>query len=318
MNMRMVDYPISYLNFLSTKLGNLWLIFRRYHSSYKNYLNVLFCLLTNRFPLNTVLRNGSSAMFNNRMEVLASSLGFCYETDKEILIVRYGRNSEVLKFYKGLANGDILGVFVREDYAFLPVLEKTVIDVGANIGDSSIYFAVMGARKVIALEPFIQNYEIARENLRLNSLSDKIELLLAGCSSTRTHAFIDPHEESTTLSRLTRRDHGIEIPLLTLNDLFLRAQSEEIVLKIDCEGCEYDLLLSTPSEVLKRFSHIQIEYHFGYKNLKEKLEKSGFEVSIKLPLFERRKNDRKSAYVGYIYATNKAYSKEKNEIFKLH
>ena len=42
---------------------------------------------------------------------------------------------------------------------------------------------------------------------------------------------------------------------------------------MDCEGCEYDdIILHAPSEVLNRLNHIQIEYHYGYRNLKDKLE----------------------------------------------
>jgi FkbM family methyltransferase len=253
-----------------------------------------------------VLKSDSSVIFKNRMEVFASSLGFEYKTDTETLIVKAPGLHSVLKFYKGLSNGDILGVFVGQAYSFLPVKEKTVIDVGANIADSAIYFAVKGAKRVIALEPFLQNYEIAKKNILLNNLSDKIDILLAGCSSKSTHIIIDPDEKSNGLSHITPHSNGIMIPLFTLEDLVLRASSEQLVLKIDCEGCEYDSILSTPSEVLMNFSHIQIEYHHGYRDLKEKLEKSGFEVRIKPPLFEKSRVYNKGAYVGYIYATNTA------------
>lgn len=53
---------------------------------------------------------------------------------------------------------------------------------------------------------------------------------------------------------------------------------------MDCEGCECDAILSIADDILRRFSYIQIEYHYGYKNLKEKLEKSGFTVSITRPI----------------------------------
>jgi hypothetical protein len=56
-----------------------------------------------------------------------------------------------------------------------------------------------------------------------------------------------------------------------------------MILKMDCEGCEYEPILSTNESTLRKFSHIMIEYHFGYKNLEEKLEKCGFEVSVTRP-----------------------------------
>ena len=47
-------------------------------------------------------------------------------------------------------------------------------DVGANIGDSSIYFALKGAKKVIALEPLPANYEMAVKNIELNNFKNII------------------------------------------------------------------------------------------------------------------------------------------------
>jgi hypothetical protein len=68
---------------------------------------------------------------------------------------------------------------------------------------------------------------------------------------------------------------------------------------MDCEGCEYDVIFSSSKETLKRFSHIQIEYHYGYKNLKEKLEKCGFSVKVTRPVI----NPLNRKYqVGYINA----------------
>ena len=42
---------------------------------------------------------------------------------------------------------------------------RTVIDIGANIADSSIYFAFEDAAHVIALEPYPTNYRIAKKNI---------------------------------------------------------------------------------------------------------------------------------------------------------
>ncbi len=49
----------------------------------------------------------------------------------------------------------IYDVFDCGEYGVLDVSGKVVIDVGASIGDSAIYFALKGARKVIAIEPHL-------------------------------------------------------------------------------------------------------------------------------------------------------------------
>lgn len=47
-------------------------------------------------------------------------------------------------------------------------------------------------------------------------------------------------------------------------------------MKIDCEGCEYELILSTDEGTLARFDEIILEYHAGYLNLINKLRNCGF------------------------------------------
>jgi len=65
-------------------------------------------------------------------------------------------------------------IFYDEDYAKLPVQNKIVIDVGGFNGDSAIYFTLKGAAKVISLEPFPKNYEIANKNIYKNNFSINI------------------------------------------------------------------------------------------------------------------------------------------------
>jgi hypothetical protein len=86
---------------------------------------------------------------------------------------------------------------------------------------------------------------------------------------------------------------------------------------MDCEGCEYDIILSAQDNVLSCFSHMLIEYHYGYKDLKERLEKCDFDISlikpsgkpggaIAIPDPERLGH---WYYMGYIYAKRK-YNKK--------
>lgn len=51
--------------------------------------------------------------------------------------------------------------FVMDEYGALEVANAVVIDIGANIGDSAIYFADKGAAHVYAFEPFPETYATA-------------------------------------------------------------------------------------------------------------------------------------------------------------
>jgi len=51
------------------------------------------------------------------------------------------------------------------------------------------------------------------------------------------------------------------------------------LLKMDCEGCEYEVLKSAGHDLLARFRRIVLEYHDGPQDLPGILKSAGFSVS---------------------------------------
>ena len=261
------------------------------NKTFENFFKLLPKILKNEFPIDSVLKNKTRLLLEsfNAVFLVAYSQkipSIKYDIEKDVVIIS---SSELLdkeiKFHGGVNNGDIIYGFVGNDYGKLPVHGKTIIDIGANIGDTPIYFASHGANMVIGLEPFPKNYELAVENILSNGFSDKIKMVLAGCSSKVGEIIIDTDYESNIESQLRGSAKGTIIPLLTIEEIVKRYDvPDESILKMDCEGCEYDSILHTPDKVLQRFSHIQIEYHLGYRNLKEKLERCGFKITISVPI----------------------------------
>jgi FkbM family methyltransferase len=74
--------------------------------------------------------------------------------------------------------------FIEREYDFLPVKDRVVIDIGSNIGDSSIYFALKGAKRVIGIEHDPQVNDFANKHIELNGFSDRIELIRGAISNT--------------------------------------------------------------------------------------------------------------------------------------
>jgi hypothetical protein len=106
-------------------------------------------------------------------------------------IIKFKFKNKVIEFYynvqKQLYNtiGMIKEQFIEEQYKWLNVKGKDVIDIGANIGDSAIYFALKGAKHVYAFEPYPYSCDIANKNTRLNGLEDKIIIVNQGCGGGR-------------------------------------------------------------------------------------------------------------------------------------
>ncbi|OJI06943.1 methyltransferase, FkbM family [Candidatus Micrarchaeum sp.] len=174
--------------------------------------------------------------------------------------------------------------FIDEQYKQLDVKNRVVIDIGANIGDSAIYFALKGAKHVYAFEPYPYSYMSAIKNIRLNHLEKKITLLNAGCGARDSEIIIGSNHISVASSELKESKSGKKIKVYTLESIFNNYRvNDGAVLKIDCEGCEYGVLLSASSRSLRKFRQIQGEYHYGYKNIEKKLKKARFYMKHTVP-----------------------------------
>ena len=187
-------------------------------------------------------------------------------------------------------------IFYDEDYAKLPVQNKIVIDIGGFNGDSAIYFTLKGATKVISLEPFPKNYEIANKNICKNNFENTVILLNAAC--TQENGFIKINSDYGGSDNIAKNEKlGVEIPTMNLENLVNYYNVIDGCLKIDCEGCEYDIVLSCPKNILRRFSHIMLEFHHGINKIVKKLNDCNYRVDIKfLPNYKN--NSR-----GYIFAS---------------
>lgn len=191
--------------------------------------------------------------------------------------------------------------FVREDYKLLNVKGKRVIDIGANIGDAAIYFALKGAKHVYAFEPYHYSFNIAKKNIKINRLEKKINIINQGCGKDeviKMNANIKNYGGSIIQTSKT----GKKIRINSLETIVENYNIKNGILKIDCEGCEYAILLNSKKETLQIFDEIMIEYHYGYLNLIKKLRACNFRTSYSKPRFMYNRDLDQDIAIGMIYA----------------
>ncbi len=74
----------------------------------------------------------------------------------------------------------LVETFVRGNYEVPEVLSdvkgRDVIDVGANTGDTALYFILSGARKVIAVEPLPNVANCAEKNVNISGLAERAKI----------------------------------------------------------------------------------------------------------------------------------------------
>jgi len=169
-------------------------------------------------------------------------------------------------------------------YWDIDVKDKVVVDVGAYIGDSALFFASRGARIVYAYEPSKRLYEIAMENC---SKYNNIILHNFGLSCSEKYAFLTGFGVDLSVNELAR--DGEKVLLKSFNEelrKIIRKEGGIDVLKLDCEGCEWEFLNCLDEELIKHIQTIVVEIHGKDHNVfLKKLEKYGFKLIKKRKLF---------------------------------
>jgi FkbM family methyltransferase len=181
----------------------------------------------------------------------------------------------------------------------------TVVDIGAGAGD----FAISAARRfprsrVFAFEPFAGSFELMRENLALNGVSNVVPFpeAVAGRSG---HLYLSTPTgiEGQHRTADSAVEAAVPVPAVTLGQVF-EANAIGICdfLKIDCEGGEYDILFQAGTDALGRIRHIAMEYHegvtpFSHRDLVAFLEEQGFTTT--------RRPSPAHPNLGFLFAANR-------------
>jgi len=149
-----------------------------------------------------------------------------------------------------------------------------------NIGIASLFFAEKtSVKKVISFEPFEETYRSAIENFKLNpELNKKIYPNNYGLSSENKKKLLPYHQNISEYAGVEKfpdevlKNREIETKEVEINLKIASAEIENhiqqnggqrFVLKIDCEGCEYDIVKNLQeNNILKKFSIALIEWHY--------------------------------------------------------
>jgi FkbM family methyltransferase len=253
-----------------------------YRKSFRKWFRVLYKILKHSYPFEITLKNGESYIVYGHTQIYFLLRGLTlptYVPNDDIMLLQY--KGKVLQFRDALENGAIYEIFIEESYKELEIPNSTVIDIGANIGDSSIYFALSGAKKVIAIEPQLKSYESLVSNVKLNELEDIVLSLRAGVGAKHEILSMDASKVNPSgNTSLNLKYGGEQLEVIDLHYIVDNFLSEVNSLKIDCEGCEYNFFDGASTEDLRRFEKILVEYHYGSSKIIEKLEKVGFHISL--------------------------------------
>ena len=164
----------------------------------------------------------------------------------------------------------------------------TIIDVGAHIGLFSLLvsqFCKTG--KIFSFEPISDNFNLLMSNLKLNHTENihpfnlavskntsSVDLFLS--SDQSAHSIFSSDSESTTVKSISLQRIFDENKISSCK-----------LLKLDCEGAEYEIIDSLPLEYFDKIENIAIEYHVAdskpelAKDLISKIKNAGFTIKTR-------------------------------------
>ena len=174
-------------------------------------------------------------------------------------------------------------VFFGKEYT-IPRNSHSILDLGANIGAFAVWVVDQcPSAQVHSVEPFPSTYERLVDTVTKNNLQDRVQCHNLAVSDINGVVSFDATEGKRSYCR-TILDEGSNSPAITvrscnLTTLLADLQMDTLdCLKMDVEGAEYPILLTTDKDTLRRIKLITLEYHDIAKTppLWKHLESSGF------------------------------------------
>ncbi|MEM0468790.1 MAG: FkbM family methyltransferase, partial [Pyrobaculum sp.] len=149
-----------------------------------------------------------------------------------------------------------------------------VLDVGAGIGDSTLFFVSRGARRVYAFEPVERHFRYLVDNIARNNAVDRVVSFNYGLWVEDGVLKVKYESFGTGLTI----GDDIELKVRRLGDVLreiAETEGEIDLVKMDCEGCEY-ALLTTPCEVIRLARQHIVEIHGAPTPLIHHMSKCGY------------------------------------------
>jgi FkbM family methyltransferase len=155
----------------------------------------------------------------------------------------------------------VLEVFAFAEYAHDWVLEDEacIVDVGAHVGSFTLWLAERYPRmRAVCFEPDPDAFAYLERNT--GGIAATLHRRAVGASGgTGTlHRPIAGGGVSSLQATAVGDEVGVEVVSF---EQTLAGLGDVSLLKLDCEGCEYELVLGTPPAPWRRVQRVVLEYH---------------------------------------------------------
>lgn len=229
----------------------------------------------------------------NKLSILARECQLISVTESEA-IVSYAINGKEYLFFLRLVGSDIMAfnqVIINKEYGvlvscfrkYLKSDSYTIVDAGANIGLTTMYFkALIPEARILSLEPENENFERAKKNIETNSFR-YVKLLHSALWPNKRHLrVVSDFRDRMNWSFRVEESPNREIITTTPDEAIEYFEGNVDLFKIDIEGGESKIFAQQNNMGwLRKVKMIAIEIHEELVNSKEiesLLEANGFRI----------------------------------------
>ncbi len=159
------------------------------------------------------------------------------------------------------------------------IKDKIVIDIGANIGDTAVFYGMMGAR-VYAYEPDIDCFELAKRNIAINNLSKNAHVYNMGVGHKDGKfklIFDAQHSPGGSRVDFSNSEDGNSINIISFAKVLNNFKTIYLV-KLDCEGCEFNIIESALCSDITKVENYVMEFHGDPQKIIDKFKECGYHV----------------------------------------
>ena len=119
-----------------------------------------------------------------------------------------------------------------------------VIDCGGNTGLFTLAACSRWpSAKVICFEPMPENFDIIQKHIDINGLTERVDLIRAAVgASKRSAQFFIRDANQGSLDDSLQFGSAIDVSVLHLWNIYTTIQSENVLIKLDIEGAEFEIL----------------------------------------------------------------------------
>ncbi len=182
-----------------------------------------------------------------------------------------------------------INVWIVEEYkkdGFEINEDAVVIDVGSHVGIFSVYVSQFCRNgQILSFEPVNHNFKLLQENVELNKLAN-VKAFNVAVAGKKDRIKIYHNDDQAAYTIYGNGQNYTETDAVPLKEILDSNHIEKCdLLKLDCEGAEYEILASLPDEYFRRINRICMEYHpinnGGERviELTTRLEKLGYKIT---------------------------------------